>query len=186
MFIAMTVAAAFWNGIVGFAVYSSWAKAGAISLFLLIFVAVGLALIAGAVYFFLKLFNPKPSLRLTPGTIPLGGTADLEYTLTGATERIAIFRISFEAVEEAKYQQGTDTVTKRSVFERIPLFETQNSAEMRAGTVRVQVPEFTMHSFESSHNKIIWSVKVVGEVPRWPDVEVTFPIRVTPLPAAQG
>jgi hypothetical protein len=38
-----------------------------------------------------------------------------------------------------------------------------------------------MHSFESASNKIVWVLKVSGNVRRWPDVDLEFPIRVDPL-----
>jgi len=43
-----------------------------------------------------------------------------------------------------------------------------------------------MHSFESPHNKITWFVKVTGDIPRWPDIDEAFPIRIRPLPPLQG
>jgi len=186
VFIVMTLFTVFWNGFVAFAAINSWTQTKIISFFLLPFMAVGMFLIAIVVYTLLKLFNPRPSLRITPGAIPLGANADLEYALSGAVDRIGTFRIWLEAVEEAKYQQGTDTITKRSVFERIPLFETVTASEMRAGTLHFQIPEFTMHSFESPHNKITWFVKVTGDIPRWPDIDEAFPIRIRPLPPLQG
>jgi hypothetical protein len=37
-----------------------------------------------------------------------------------------------------------------------------------------------MHSFESSHNKIIWKVKLHGDIPRWPDVSETYTLNIVP------
>ena len=38
-----------------------------------------------------------------------------------------------------------------------------------------------MHSFEADSNKIIWEIKVEGEIARWPDVSQNFPITVDPM-----
>ncbi|MBI5091233.1 MAG: hypothetical protein HZB26_02185 [Candidatus Hydrogenedentes bacterium] len=185
-FIVMTVFAACWNGFVWFAAYNAWSEGAFVSLFMLPFVAIGIVLLAVAVYSLLKMFNPRPYLRLTPGAIILGGKADLEFTIFGSANRIEKLRILLEGAEEARYQQGTRTVTATSVFERIVLFETENPAEIRAGAVAVQLPEFTMHSFQAPHNKIVWTVKVAGVIRRWPDIDESFPITVLPLPAPQG
>jgi hypothetical protein len=38
-----------------------------------------------------------------------------------------------------------------------------------------------MHTFTAPSNKIIWSLKIKGEIMGWPDVQEEFPIEVTPL-----
>jgi hypothetical protein len=42
-----------------------------------------------------------------------------------------------------------------------------------------------MHSFEAGHNKIIWSLRVHGDIYRWPDVKDEYPIVVLPMRHAQ-
>jgi hypothetical protein len=41
-----------------------------------------------------------------------------------------------------------------------------------------------MHSFEASNNKIVWAVKLHGEIAKWPDVDFEFPITVLPASAS--
>ena len=113
----MTVVALFWNGIVSIFVSSviggfrhgdpSWFGL----LFLLPFVAIGLGLIAGAVYQFLAMFNPRPTLELSSSIIPLGGAAELSWSFSGQTSRIDEFTVTLRGVEEAKYRKGTSTYT---------------------------------------------------------------------------
>mgnify|MGYP001826188681 FL=1 len=38
-----------------------------------------------------------------------------------------------------------------------------------------------MHSFEADRNKIIWEIKVEGEIVRWPDIDQNFPITIRPI-----
>ena len=38
-----------------------------------------------------------------------------------------------------------------------------------------------MHSFEADANKIIWEIKVEGEILHWPDIDQNFPIRIDPI-----
>ena len=45
----------------------------------------------------------------------------------------------------------------------------------------VTIPADSMHSFEASNNKIIWAVKLHGDIAKWPDVNLEFPITVLPL-----
>ncbi len=190
MFIFALIFALFWNGIVSaflIAMLTGHGNFPALGfLFLLPFVAVGIGLIGFVGYSFLALFNPKPHLRLNPGALPLGAVADLEWTIVGSPERIRKMTLWLEGREEAQYRQGTRTVTASSLFEKVPVFETDNAAEMRVGKVQIAVPEFTMHSLVAPNNRIKWSIKVHGEVHRWPDVNVEFPITVLPLPPVQG
>jgi hypothetical protein len=37
-----------------------------------------------------------------------------------------------------------------------------------------------MHSFTASNNRIVWTLKLSGEIPRWPDVTESVEIEVTP------
>ncbi len=38
-----------------------------------------------------------------------------------------------------------------------------------------------MHSFAAPSNKIVWEIKVEGEIARWPDVNQNFPISIHPM-----
>ena len=91
-------------------------------------------------------------------------------------------RVYAEGREEATYVRGTTTSTDRETFAIIRLIDTERHNEMAAGRTTLRIPPTTMHSFESANNKIVWVVKVHGEIPRWPDVEAEFEIRVSPLP----
>jgi hypothetical protein len=37
-----------------------------------------------------------------------------------------------------------------------------------------------MHTFHSPKNKIVWTIHLHGSSPRWPDIEVEFPLTVLP------
>lgn len=187
-FIFACVFALFWNGIVGLFLGIMLSDLENITIFPLLFmipfVLVGLGLIGFAAYSFLAMFNPQPHLKLTPGAIPLGATAELEWTVIGTVQRITKFTLELQGQEVARYQQGTDTVTVTSIFEKIPLFEGSGANEIRMGRVQIAFPEFTMHSFDAPNNKIQWLIKVKGEVLRWPDINLEFPVTVLPLPPA--
>jgi hypothetical protein len=182
----ITLAAFFWNGIVilvgqgpmsGLAHgHPNWLEL----LFLSPFAAVGAALIGGVVYQFLALSNPRPTLELSSATIPLGGTAELRWSVTGRTCRIEEFTVILRGVEEARYRRGTSTYTDRNTFYQMELYRTSEATEIASGQVGFVLPQDTMHSFEAENNKILWSVDVHGSIRHWPDVKESFKITVTP------
>jgi hypothetical protein len=52
---------------------------------------------------------------------------------------------------------------------------------MRSGIGTVTVPAELMHSFTGSHNKILWTIRVKGEIVHWPDIDEDFPLTVLPM-----
>lgn len=89
--------------------------------------------------------------------------------------------------EEATFTQGTDIRIERRVVWRGLAWEGRELV-LEAAAPWVQrcvlaVPPLAMHSFQSEHNAIRWSVVVRGEFPRWPAFERGFPVVVYPGPA---
>jgi hypothetical protein len=175
----------FWNGVVSVFVVQAvngW-RAGErpwfLSLFMVPFVVVGLGGVGFVVHAFLALFNPRPRLRLSPGTLRLGERAQIEWEVDGAAHRLRKLTLTLEGREEATYRRGTDTHTDREVFARIAI--TQRAAgELRRGSERITVPAETMHSFEAPNNKVVWLLRVHGEIRLWPDVSEEYPVVVLP------
>ena len=52
------------------------------------------------------------------------------------------------------------------------------SIERGSGTIRI--PAGTMHSFSATNNKIIWTLTVKGEISRWPDLDESSDVTVSP------
>jgi hypothetical protein len=188
-FIGITIVACFWNGIVSIFVVgmirdlSHGGRDLFGLLFMLPFVAVGLGLIGGAVYLFLAMFNPRPMLELSSGSIPLGGAAELRWTFSGQTGRIGELFVTLRGVEEARYRRGTNTCTDRNTFFEMELHKTSDAYEIASGRIGFVVPPDTMHSFEAANNKILWSLEVHGSIKGWPDVKESFKINVVPTVA---
>jgi hypothetical protein len=185
-FIVITLIALFWNGVISLGFWGPtshlftgplhWFKV----LFLLPFAAIGIILIGGAVYQFLAIFTPRPTIELSSSEIPLGGATELRWRFTGWPKRIDEFTVTLRGVEETKYSQGTGTCTDHHTFYEMELCRTSYAEEIAAGCVGFVVPPDTMHSFEAVHNKILWSVDLHGRIRRWPDVKESFKITVTP------
>lgn len=184
--IGMIVVAAFWNGIVSVFVWQavkSWQRGHPeyfLTVFMIPFVIVGLGLIGGVGYFLLALFNPRVRLTISSLAVPIGGAVDLHWQITGRAQALRRFEIFLEGREEATYQRGTTTVTDKEVFTTIPIFDTANPWDIQNGHARLLVPPGTMHTFRAEHNKVLWTLRVHGDIPRWPDVKDEYEITVLP------
>jgi hypothetical protein len=176
----------FWNGIVGVFTYIEVTEFMAgrgnwfMAIFLLIFQAIGVGLLLSVPYQLLALANPRPTLTLSRGTLPLGGAVTFEWQLVGAASRISHLTITLLAREEARYRRGTDTYTDKHEFHREILADASDSIGIEHGSGTIRIPAATMHSFQSPNNKIVWTIEVKGEIRRWPDVSDSFDITVGP------
>ncbi len=151
-----------------------------LTFFMIPFVAVGLGAIGMFVYFLLAMRNPKATLVVNADRLPLGSVLDVAWDLVGRTDKLTRLRIHLEGEEKAEYRQGTNTYTDTQVFREIDLIDTTDGVEMVSGAASVTIPRDTMHSFEAEHNKIIWHLRVRGEIPLWPDVHQAYVIEVLP------
>ena len=190
-FLGITFAAAFWNGITGVFVWQAvggW-KAGAgdgcLTVFLIPFVLIGALLLLSVPYQLLALFNPRPVLTLDRGELVAGEALELSWSFRGLAGRIGKLRISLEGREEATYRRGTSSTTDKQTFAQVTLVESTRRLEIAGGTTRVALPAGTMHTFVAPHNKVLWVLKVEGEIARWPDVAEEFELVVRPTGVGQ-
>ena len=180
-------AALFWNGIVSVFLYQAvegWIKGDPswfLTLFLVPFVLVGLILIFAIFHSALALFNPMPVLELSTSVFNLGERARLNWTVQGKFRKLQSFTIELIGQEQATYRRGTDTVTVTEEFERRKLVDIPGRLGMPSGEAELFIPKSSMHSFDASNNKIVWMLKVSGEIPRWPDVGLEYALEVLPL-----
>jgi hypothetical protein len=182
--------AAFWNGIVAVFVSEAWKgwQRGDVdwflTLFLVPFVLVGIALVLGIFHALLALANPRPQLVVSTRTPALGERLEIQWSFSGRVERIDRLRLGLRGREEATYRVGTNTHTATEDFVDLGILELPGSS-CSGGHATVTIPEPSMHSFKSSNNKILWSLELVGEIRRWPDVKETYPLVVLPAPRSK-
>ncbi len=180
------LAALFWNGIVSVFVWQvikSFERGRPewfLTVFMIPFVLIGLGLLAGIIYFAAAATNPRCRLRVDSPLVRPGQTLSVSWEFRGAVRRLNRLRIHLEGREEATYARGTSTHTDREIFAQIPLADLSSSRDMERGTGQGRVPERTMPSFTAPNNKVVWTVKVRGEISRWPDVDDEYEIVVTP------
>lgn len=186
-FLGLLFATLFWNGIVGAVVWGQWNEGGLLAggcatILLVVFGGVGLLLLAAVPHQALALANPRPVVDLS-GALYVGGSVTLGWRFQGAAGRIGRLRILLVGTEVATFRQGTTTSTQRRVFLSLPLVDTTHPASIRQGSTEITLPADTMHSFAADHNKIVWSLKVEGEIARWPDVDDSHDVPVYPAEA---
>lgn len=189
--VGVVLIAAIWNGITGFfvwEVWKSWAAGspdGCLTIFILPFVLVGLLLLAGIPYQLLALFNPRPRLEIAPGRVTLGGSNELHWSFRGRAGRVRRLTIVLEGSEEADYHDGDGTTTGRETFATLPVTSVEGGgpgAATARGSTLLSVPADTMHSFDGMYHRIVWKLKIHGEIAGWPDVNEELPLTVDPAP----
>jgi hypothetical protein len=183
-FAAVAMIALFWNGIVWTFLLNISSSEWAPRIFLGIFAIIGIAITVFAAYHFLALFNPRPVLTANAGAVPLGGTLAVRWRFTGNARRLAHLTITLEGREEATYPCGKSTNTDRNLFAILPLLDTAGRDQFSGGSAKITVPRGLIHTFTATNNKIVWTLRVAGGIPRWPDVNAEFAITVLPRETA--
>jgi len=175
--------ALFWNGITWLIFISMLrdnnAKFFGLA-FMSLFLLVGLGLIAWVFYQFLALFNPKPTVAISRSLLPIGSSSDLTWKFSSTPTSMSQLVIKLIGEEEAQYRRGTDTVTDKKIFFEKILFDSFEPTAMEQGTVQVEIPDNSMHTFMASHNKIRWKITLKGSIPKWPDVMHDYELLVCP------
>ncbi len=190
--LGVTFFAAFWNGIVSvFVIHAvgDWRSGSPewfLMVFLIPFVLIGAGFIFGIFYYLLALFNPRVTITVSSDAVALGGPLDVAWEMTGRVGVIRRLTVALVGAEEATYTRGTDTTTDKKDFITLPIADTTQTLDMIGGAGSAEIPAETMHSFEAPRNKIVWTVRVHGEIPWWPDVREQYKIVVLPIEMAGG
>ena len=154
-----------------------------LTLFVIPFVLVGLGLLGFAIYSFLGIFNPRPRLMLQKRQLSLGDSCVVRWEFKGRAGRIAELVLTLEGLEEARYQRGTSTYTDTETFHKDVFARETFRANIERGSAEFLLPAQSMHSFSGGNNKIVWKLKMKGDIPNWPDVSEDFTIAVQPQKA---
>jgi hypothetical protein len=185
--VGIGIFALFWNWIVSVFVVNlvgdAWGGAWVLWLFVLFlvpFVGIGLFLIGLVVRQLMALANPVPQLTVNRGAFAPGDTLELSWQFEGRRTRLQSVRLFLEGREEATYRRGTDTKTDREVFATFEIAATSGLSAGEPAHAKLRLPERMMHSFKADNNRIVWSLRVKGEVPRWPDVDEAFELLIVP------
>lgn len=189
-----------WNAVVAIPVtqvFGSWRSGDpdiCLSLFMLPFLAVGLGVLAMWVRQVMLIFAPVVELELSRSAVPLGESFHLKWQVKGRLWRLSSLTIALVAEEKATYRRGTNTVTDTHTFFEAVVSETDGAGQYlqtlpsvpERGGVTVTVPADSMHTFEAPNNKVQWTIRVKGEVHRWPDPKEKYELVVLPRPTGPG
>lgn len=161
----------------------------AIPLLLMVLFA-SLFLCIGSVIFvrsLMKLQSPRVHLAVTPLSVPLGGEMEVSWELSGRIERFRHLEIELVGREEADYpsrSKNRSVSTEEEVFYSAPIQKLRGPIRERSGAVRVVIPTNSMHTHKGGHNRIVWAIRVHGDIPKWPDMEELYEIEVLPMKSA--
>jgi hypothetical protein len=131
-----------------------------------------------------SLSDPRFSLVLSRGAVPLGGSVEIHWRVAGRHDRIKRFTLHLEAWEEASYRRDDSTRTDNRLLMMIPIHETDRADQTVGGSCALQVPPDAMHSFRAPHNMIRWILVAKGQIPNGRDVKNGFEITILPRPIA--
>lgn len=149
------------------------------TVFVGVFVLIGVGVALAVPYQVGKALNPKPELVIAPGALAPGTTFDLLWRMEGRSDRVKRLVVKLIGEERATYKQGTNTATATHVFHETVLADV-SGADVASGTAAGLVPEGTVPSFRSSNNAITWALVVHGDIAWWPDIDDRYEITVGP------
>lgn len=175
-FVFLALFALVWNGVV-WGVWFLGEDRMPVFLFAL-FGGIGLLVVVFAIRQFLVIFNPRPVITVNSQQIVPGETLRVEWTLHGDIRRVRKLRVFLEGQERATYRRGTDTSTDTRVFANLEIASATERENITSGASTLFIPDGTMHSFAARNNEIRWTLRVVGEIPHWPDIDDDFPITI--------
>ena len=91
---------------------------------------------------------------------------------------------SFTPAFWATYLQGTDVRTEHLVVRSQPLKRWDDVRILPTNrfesTIRIEIPQESMHSFVSEHNSVHWKLVVSGDPERWRPFSRSFSLVVFP------
>ena len=175
-----------WNGIVSVFAYQVWqshAKGDPdwlLTLFLMPFLLVGIALPFAIVHSLMVLRNARPRLVAGKGTPRLGERLELRWSLEGRTRALTRVQIRLVGCEKATYQVGTRSHTQEETFFDQAFVDLPAPSCTLGGQASIEIPSAAMHSLKAPHNEVVWELRFEGEIERWPDVKETYPLVVLP------
>ena len=175
-----------WNGIISVFVVDlvgQWCSGGkptGETLFISIFVLIGICVVLAFIYNIMRAFNPAIQLQRQPCLFFPGAEERLEFSVSGNASRISALTITLIGTEQVHYRRGTDTATDHHEFFSSTLFTASSYNIPRSESFQLVIPRLAMPSFESANNMIIWKVVVHGDITRWPDVKEEYILKVNP------
>ena len=179
------VAALLWNGFISIFVWQiiqSW-RSGTKEWFVILvlspFVLIGALLLVSVPYSVLALLNPRPRVRLTPGSLRVGESAQLDWELTGFSGRVRHLNIWLEATEITTRHSDSSIHIQTEALDTptIQVLDLGRDRPLQSGAVTFDVPVGTPATSEGD-TAVRWKLKLHGDIAYWPDVHEEFEVRL--------
>ena len=102
----------------------------------------------------------------------------------GARSRLRFIDVKLKCVEEATFNEGTNTQTVRHEVYSKRLFRERGIRtsldEPFESQFPMTLPVTAMHSFSSSSNRVIWKIEIRSQIQRYPEVIRNFEFILQP------
>lgn len=123
------------------------------------------------------------ALELAKYPVVPGASNEIFISQSGRL-RLKLLEVLLVCVEEATFNQGTNTLTERKQVYSDRLFRKRGVVlapkDPFQATFEFTVPTGAIHSFQSSSNRITWQIEVHGQTTGFPKVIRSFEIVVIP------
>jgi hypothetical protein len=156
-----------------------------LTLFAVPLAMIGLVLAGASVYLFLRLFNPRPTVQLSTGMICAGAKVDVGWQIRGSVARMRRLRIFAEGREEFAVPHHGSIRTQVETFMTLPMVDATELSQMREGHAELAIPADARPSTRTSHMRVIWVLRICGDVRRWPNVDEQFEFALLPQAETQ-
>lgn len=177
--VGVTLFACIWDGIV-FLLFNSDAP----MLFPIVFGLFGIAITVGAVIAILAIFNPRPTVEITPGKILPGTNVALRWRIGGSAERIRELKVTLKCLKvttETRRSGGESrTSTVKTPLHEEELFLSSKQRNIAQNAIQFTIPAGQPASRPGNHNGIEWQLLFHGDIARWPDMKEELPFLVYP------
>ncbi len=128
------------------------------------------------------LANPRPRLVASRGAVRGGESFHLRWRFRRTVSRFRSLSVWLEGREESV---DAGSRPHANVFAKVPIAEVTDPRRIAAGAATAAVPAGLMHSFEAGRNRIVWRIRVHGDIKRRPNLNLVFPFVILPEPAEE-
>lgn len=193
-FIAISLFALVWNGVVGIFVTKAFKDfgegtsgvinlifSGGVALFMIPFALIGLLVALLSVYQFVAIFGPSYEVRISTDELRPGGSTAIHWRRAGGMSQPRDFKLVLTGVEEIDVTRNSKPRSLRSLFYEQVLFDTTTPIAMKMGRAEVRIPGELLPTFMGERHRVRWFVSLRAAVPRLPDLKDEIEIHVRPL-----
>lgn len=128
----------------------------------------------------LYLFNPRPTLTLSPRVPATGETTFLQWRFSSGGAGVRQLRIVLRGSQSARHRNGSGWSVDSEVFAEQTLLDSSEPNEIAGGSKSFTIPAHSMPSFVAPHHEITWEIEVAADLRFWPDSTDRFRILVRP------